>query len=242
MKREATMVALVILGFGFTGCKTKSELRREQEFERIKQDVRDARGTKADLETVAEELKTELTRLTSLVEEQGVQLRGQNEELRKEIAGVTLRLQTLEQRAVAEDAAAKHDAEERAERSRPTYDNAKRLYDEGAYDDSIDVLHALIKAHPKGDDAKRAQFLLADCYYAAKDYATAALEYGEYRKSFPKDNMVPNATYRMALSFKNLGKTKEAKLFYQELIDKYPKNALVSKARSEMKKLKNTGG
>jgi TolA-binding protein len=36
-----------------------------------------------------------------------------------------------------------------------------------------------------------------------------------------------------------MGKKTEAKLFYQEMVDRFPKNPLTAKARQEMKRLKS---
>ena len=94
------------------------------------------------------------------------------------------------------------------------------------------------RAKSKSEEGRKAQFLLAESYFMAKEYATAALEFGEFKKNFPKDKQVATATYRQANAFRNMGKAKEARLFYQELIEKHPKSPLVAKAKQEMKKLK----
>lgn len=235
MNKLFTYFSVVVLLAVLAGCKTKSELRREQEFEHIKSEVQQARTTRADLETVVDDMKSDVTRLSNVVEDQTQLLRTQNEELKKEIATLNTRLQALEQRAAAEEASAKAREEGR---SKQTYENGRKLYDEEKYDEAIEILKGVVASKPKSEDARRSQLLVADCYFASKDFASAALEYGEFKKSYPKDAMVPNATYRQAQSFKNLNKKSEAKLFYQELVDRFPKSPLAAKAKAEMKKLK----
>lgn len=237
--KKISLFSLVVLCFlSLVGCKTKSEMRREQEFEHLKTEVRESKTTRADLETMVDEMKSDITRLSNASDEQTQLLRTQNEELKKEVATLNARMQALEQRAAAEDANAKAQVESR---SKQTYENGKRLYDEEKYDDAVEILKGVVAARPKSDDARRSQLLIADCYFAAKDYASAALEYGEFKKGYPKDSMVPNATYRQAQSFKNMGKKTEAKLFYQELMDRFPKNPLSAKAKQEMKKMSSKG-
>jgi len=233
--RILTFLLALSLGLGLTACRTKGDVRREQELERMKVDLREARTTRADLETTVEELRADLTRFSNAQEEQLQLQRKESEDLKKELQTVGTRIQALEQRAAAEDAAAKAAAESR---SKHTYENGKKLYDEERYDDAIEVLKGVISAKPKSDEARRSHLLIADCYFASKDFASAALEYGEFKKEHPKDTMVPNATYRQAQSFKNLGKKSEARLFYQELIERFPKNNLASKAKQEIRKLK----
>jgi TolA-binding protein len=79
---------------------------------------------------------------------------------------------------------------------------------------------------------------LAESHFGKKDFASAALEYNEFRKKASKDPLVPQAIFQQAQSFKGMGKKGEAKLFFQDLIDRYPKSPLVPKAKAELKKLK----
>ena len=217
----------------FSACKTKGELKREQEFEQLKQEVTAVRGDKVDVEVVSEEVRSEIGKLRNSLEEREQAAHRENEELRKEVQTLTARIQALEQRAVAEEA--------KVEAPPPpppkiTLDGASRLYQDGKYDEAIEALKPLSQS--KGEQGKKAQFLLAESYFAAKEFATSALEFKEYRDSFPKDGLIPNAIYRQANCFKSMGKKKEARLFYQELIEKYPKHALTAKAKTETKKLK----
>ncbi len=216
-------------------CKTKSELRREQDLERLRQEVSAVKGEKADVEVVTEELKTDIVRLANLVEEQGQYNRQQHEEMRKELAATAQRIQALEQRAVNEEIAA---------RQPPPppplpkgFEAGKKLFEEGKYEEAADVLRPVAKGR-KSEEARKPHCLLAKAHFANRDFATAALEFGEYKKLHAKDPLIPNAIYRQANAFRSMGKGKEAKLFYQELVDKFPKSNLASKAKQEIKKLK----
>jgi len=218
----------------FSSCKTKSELRREAEVERLRQEVTQVKGNRADVEVLSEELRVEMSRIGNVVEEQGQMSRRQYEELKQQMEAMTTRVQALEQRAVSEPAPQAPSA--------PTagpsgYEAGKKLFEDGRYEEAADVLRGAVKSR-KAEDARKAQFLLGESLFAGKDYASAALEFSEYRKKYPKDSLVPNAIYRQANAFRSMGKPKEAKLFYGELIEKYPKSALVAKAKAESKKLK----
>lgn len=227
---------LVIVGFvllTLSACKTKSELRREQELAQLKQEVSQVRGTRADSEVLAEEIRVEMSRLGNVVEQQAALNQKNYEELKQEMTAVTARLQALEQRAVAEET-----RPAAPEKPAPGgYDAGKRLFEDGQYDEAIEILRPVAK-NKKGEEGRKSLFLLGESYFATRDYASAALEFSEYKKKYPKDSLVPNAIYRQANAFRSMGKPKEAKLFYQELIDKYPKNNLTAKAKTEMKKLK----
>lgn len=237
---EASVLFLLVEGL--TGCVTKADLRREQEVDRLKQELKDARGDRADMDNTTEDLRMEITRMSNLLEERAQAQRIQADELKKEIVVLTGRLAQMEERLTAEQKEHEKAAErpknvEEPKRPRDTYEAGKALYDEGQYDEAIEVLKNVAKQR-RSDDGKKAQFLLAECYFANRDYATAVLEYSEFRKIYPKDSWIPNAIYRQANAFKNMSKRQEAKLFYQELIEKFPKNQYAGKARQELKKLK----
>lgn len=233
MKLSQSAVLLTAVLLTVSACKTKSELRREQELERLKQEVSQVRGTRADSEVLAEELRVEMSRLGNVVEEQAQLNRKQYEELRQEVTTMTARLQALEQKAVAEET-----RPAAPEKPAPGgYEAGKKLFEEGQYEDAIEVLRPVAK-NKKGEEGRKSLFLLGESYFATKDYASAALEFSEYKKKYPKDSLVPNAIYRQANAFRSMGKAKEAKLFYQELVDRFPKNNLTAKAKTEMKKLK----
>ncbi len=75
-------------------------------------------------------------------------------------------------------------------------------------------------------------------YFDRKDYKSAILEYEKYRSKSSKGKNVATATYKMGLSFQELGMKDEAKTFYDEVISKYPKSEEARKAKSRLQKIK----
>ena len=202
----------------------------------MKSDLNQVKGTRADLENNTEELKAEIARLNNLIEERAVQNKQQLDEVHKEVSDLTNRISAIETRAAAEQEAEKQKVSERAKAS---FEVGKRNYDDGNFDEAEEVFKVVShnKDHP--DEAKKALYWLGESYFSSKEYASAAIQFAEFKKEYPKDPLVPQATYRQANAFRNLNKTKEAKLFYQELLEKFPKHPLAKKAKSEMRKLKN---
>jgi TolA-binding protein len=165
------------------------------------------------------------------MEEQAQVQRTQVEELRKEVFTLNQRVQALEQQAVAAKT-----PPPAPPKPKVSLETMKKAYHEEDYQEAIEQGKLLIKS--KTPDSAKIHFLLADSYYVSKDFASAALEYSEFKKSFPKDSNIASAIYKQAVCFKNLGKGKEARLFFQELVDRFPKHALAAKARAELKKSK----
>ena len=224
------LICLVILA----SCKTRSELRREQEMQEIKSKVQNATEDRADLESLMESWKTEKARMMTEMDEQAQLYRRDTDELKNEVNTLKTRIEALEQRAVAQEVTERKADEDR---KRATFENGKRLYDEGKLEDAIDVLK-IVARNRESEDGKKAQYLLAEAFQANRDYASAALEFNEYKKLYPKDPLWVNATFKQAQAFKSLGKSKEAKLFFSEIVEKHPKHSLASKAKNEMKRLK----
>lgn len=241
MKNKLIFAAICLVTLlPFMGCKTKGDIRRQQEMERLKSEVKEARDIKADVDTTVEELRLEVARLSSVSEEQVAIHRNLAEELKGQVATLQTRIQALEQRAVAEELALKQPSPPPVPKgSVSSYETGKKLYDEGKFDEALEVLkEAQTKVAKNSDQAKKILFLIGEVHFSAKDYAAAALEFAEFRKTFPKDALVPTAIYRQAWSFKNLGKSKESRLFFQDLIDKYPSHAMGQRAKNDLKNLK----
>ncbi|MFM8269492.1 MAG: tetratricopeptide repeat protein [Pseudomonadota bacterium] len=238
MNRALVGFAMSLVLVTCFGCKTKGEIRREQEMERLKTEVKEARDSKADVDTTVEELKMEVARLSSLNEEQAVIHRNLAEELKNEVTVLQQRIQALEQRAVAEELALKQPSPKESQPPTASYELGKKLYDEGKFDEALEVLKEVLKKSSKNSEqAKKTQFLIGEVLFSSKDYASAALEFSEFRKAHPKDGLVPTAIYRQAWAFKNLGKSKESRLFFQDLIDRYPTHPMGQRAKNDIKKL-----
>ena len=75
-------------------------------------------------------------------------------------------------------------------------------------------------------------------YFDKKDYKAAILEYEKYRSKSPKGKNFATATYKMGVSFQELGMKDEAKTFYDEVISKHPKSEEARKAKSRLQKIK----
>lgn len=231
------LLILLVLAL-FSGCQTKSDIRREQEMTKLRKEVQKARGDKVDIEVTVEEMKGDVARISSLLDERAQYQTVQFEAIQKEMEGLTHRLEALESRPIPEAPRAEA-ASNGGGAAAPatTFEAGKKLYDAGKFEDAIEVFRVVVKKTPKGKD-KKARYWLAESLYSSKDFGAAALEFGDFKKRYPNDDLVPKATYRQANAFRSLKKSREAKLFYQELVDRFPKSPLTPKAKTEMAGLK----
>jgi TolA-binding protein len=91
---------------------------------------------------------------------------------------------------------------------------------------------------PSNAPVKGNSIEVADDYFAKKDYQNAILWYEKYREKFPNGKKIPEALLRMGLSFQALKMKEEAKGFYNELIQKFPKSEQAKAARARLAKIK----
>lgn len=81
-------------------------------------------------------------------------------------------------------------------------------------------------------------FELGEILFGKKEFRQAILEYQKYREKFPKGKNVTAATYKMGISFQELGLKDDAKAFFEEVIAKSPKSDEAKKSKARLQKLK----
>lgn len=90
---------------------------------------------------------------------------------------------------------------------------------------------AVINNNPKGP------FGRGELYYSRGQFEKAIGSYDEYRKKFPRGRRYAQATLKMGLSFQKLKMNKDAKAFYKEVIQRYPKTRVALRAQANLKSL-----
>ena len=86
--------------------------------------------------------------------------------------------------------------------------------------------------------AKKGNYTQAESDFSKKKWKSAAVGYQKYRDLNPKGRRYADATYKIGVCFQEMGMKKEAKAFYQEILEKYPKSRSASKAQYRLKNLK----
>lgn len=74
-------------------------------------------------------------------------------------------------------------------------------------------------------------------HFNEKKWDDAILAYEDYRKKNPKGAEYAEATLKMGLCFQNMGLKDDAKVFFKEVVEKYPKSKEADTAKSKLKKL-----
>lgn len=210
------------------------------EIQRIKGDIDALRigvttgqlpGTDPDQEgSVAKTLSQITERLTSVEE-------NQNKILSVIDKSAEASAKKAEKKEAAEKAKEKEKAKaEKKAASLKTLDDMRTAFDKKKYklisEEGGKVLGGL-----KGKkDKQEGTYILAESLYKAGDIREAALKYNEYIESKPKENM-SHALLRMGDCFKQLGDAETAKIYYQELIQKYNNTNEAKLAKDKLAKL-----
>jgi outer membrane protein assembly factor BamD len=78
------------------------------------------------------------------------------------------------------------------------YDAAKRYFDEGKYGRTVVLLEEIVPLLRATSNAEESLYLLAQAYYAQKDYVSAAEYFRSYYTSFPRGEYAELARYYSA--------------------------------------------
>lgn len=76
--------------------------------------------------------------------------------------------------------------------------------------------------------------------FQEKKWKEAILNFDQYREKYPTGKYAPEATYKTGVSFQELGMKDEAKVFYQEVTEKFPKSDMSKKAQIRLKSISSS--
>lgn len=86
----------------------------------------------------------------------------------------------------------------------------------------------------KGKEKEDTLFMVAESYYRLGKLRDAALQFNQFLETKPTGKNVPLANMRMGDSFRQLGDTATAKIYYEELISNFPSSAEATKAKERL--------
>ena len=85
---------------------------------------------------------------------------------------------------------------------------------------------------------KKDLFDMGEEHFDKKDWKKAILNFQKFRDSNPKNKKFADATYKIGVSFQELGLKDEARTFFDEVISKFPNSAEAKRAKTRLKSLK----
>ncbi|MCM2279665.1 MAG: tetratricopeptide repeat protein [Oligoflexia bacterium] len=189
---------------------------------------------------VVDELKNEITRLAGRLEDLERSKPDPNAAAlqKEEIKKLEARIQELENAQIQLIEAMKkmHEAKPAAPAAADpgSFEKAKANFEAGNYDLAIEGLSGYLRS-PKPPRAEEATYLRGEAYFITKQYKKAIVDFSRFPEKFSRSKRLPGALWKIGQSFESLGMKDDAKGFYQELIEKFPKAPETKKARAKLK-------
>ena len=238
-----------------TSCiKTRSDLKNESNNPDTGYETKVTEVAQSENQRVSEELRGEINRLNGRIDDlqkkndslaQDAGKRGEREAQLRDMDAKIQELQASQAALIDALQKKEKDREERVQKeikekevpkTEPlnAFDSGKAAFKKKDYDGAIDSLNQYLK-FPKGKNAEEALFYRGESYFGKEQYKKAILDFSSLQEKFPKSKTLPKALLRIGMSFDALGMKSDAKPFYQEILEKHPKNPEAKVAKAKLK-------
>lgn len=121
----------------------------------------------------------------------------------------------------------------------------KEAYDQDAYSKAVTLFDAFLANKDEKKNRDNAYYWKGEALFhlaaradakpaKQKYYKQAVLEFQNVLTQFPKSSKVEACLYKIGLSMDALGFPADAKVFFEEILDKHPKSTLVQPAKKQL--------
>jgi TolA-binding protein len=116
------------------------------------------------------------------------------------------------------------------------FEAGKDAHAAGNWDEAIAFFDQTLANNEKGKTIEEATYLRGDCFFKKLQYNKAIVEFSKFPERYQKSAFHSKALLRIAESFESMGRKDDAKMFYSELLEKFPKTAEGKIAKKKTKK------
>ena len=118
------------------------------------------------------------------------------------------------------------------------FNEAKNHLTKQSYDLAVTGFKLYIEKYPDGENIQQAYIYLGDAYAALGQARPAAIAYATVLQKFPESKIIPTARLKYARSIIPLGKTEEAKRYFNSVVQDFGSSPEARLAKEELAKLK----
>lgn len=236
LKPIRALFLIALLASSSACLKTRSQLRADDEDNPAPQEAQ-VRDVTPRADYLVDEMKSEMTRMTGRLEEleraqkQGQETPAAKEEMKK----LENRVVELEQAQASMLAEIKKLQGTLPQKENPElFEKAKAEHKAGKCSEATASLDEYLKAQ-KPKHAEEAIFLRGDCFLILKQYKKAILDFSKFQEKHSSSKKLPQALLKIGQAFEGMGMKDDAKGFYQELIEKFPKSPEAAKVKKKAK-------
>lgn len=225
MKTLSNAVVLAVAALAFAGCalETRGGNKEQEERQVLRKQVNTLQASNADVNARFQDLEDGQRRMNGRLEAMETRVGQAGSVASKAGAAADQRVKDLD--AAYREEFVKMKTEVEALRSQVA--ELKEGQRQGA-----------AAAAAAASKAEKDPYAAAEDKFDSKSWREAILDYERYRKANPKGKQFANATYKIGVSFQELGMVDEARAFYEEVISKFPKSKDAGLASKKLKALK----
>lgn len=220
-----SLFVVLAAAFIFSGClKTRNDVRENEQRQVVSQQVATIQKTNADASSRISDIEEQLREMNGRVDVVENKLGQSHSGVESSLKSAQQQNSELSQRVmILQEALTKMDSQV----SQLTAEVNALKSDSSA----ASAAHAA-KA------SKKDAYDSAQDYFDKKDWKQSILTFQKYRDQNPKGSKIADATYKIGVSFQELGMKDEAKTFYDEVVAKFPKSEEARRAKVRLKGLK----
>ena len=167
-----------------------------------------------------EEMRAELAKLSGKVEEMEQDKKSQQAAQAEEQVKLQAKIAELEKQLTEKE---EQNTGPSVPSGKTPLEAAKDAYFSKSYETAIQFLDPFLKSNEQGKDVEEGTFIRGESYFKLKQFKKAIVDYSKFPEKFSKSNFASKALLKIAESFEALEMNEDAKAFYQDLFDKYPK-------------------
>lgn len=198
--------------------------------------------TRRDMER--SELQQELQKKLTNLQQSRASNEAQMEELNSQFREVFGRLEVMEKKVedkVEQEATTEVDEQLQVKELAKNFALYREALDimEKKIEDLESKVDQLSAQKGKSSSKKKGNYSLAEEAFQAKNWKSAIVNYQKYRDRNPKGRRYGLVTYKMGVCFQELGMKSEAKSFFEEVVEKFPKSSEAKKAKYRLSRLKS---
>lgn len=184
-----------------------------------------------------DEIKLEITRMNGRLDdlERAHQVGGSKFLNQEEAKKLELRISELEKtQAIMIESIKKTQDSLMSVNETENFSKAKSQFESKNYNEAIEGFSKVMR-NPKGARFEEATFLRAESYFHSKQFNKAIVDYSVFTEKDPPSKYLLKSLYRIGLSLEGVGMKKEAKDFFQDLVERFPKSAEAKEVKAKLK-------
>ncbi|KHD89764.1 MAG: hypothetical protein OM95_01440 [Bdellovibrio sp. ArHS] len=222
---KKVLMALVVTPLFLTGClKTRNEVRETEQRQVMQQQVTTLQRSNADVASRFADIEEQMRSLNGRVDVVENRVGQNNSGIENAMKNTQQQNQDLNQKVILlQEALTKME---------------KDIFTLNAEIQSLKADRLAGQAEKVAKQSRKNVYEVGEEFFNKKDWKQAILNYQKYRDDNPKGSKFAEATYKIGVSFQELGMKEEAKTFYDEVVSKFPKSDEARRSKTRLKGLK----